>query len=413
MRPSGRIFSPCIQFGPVVGPRKSAWKGNALFFMYGHPSATIQRRENQERLKRRSRASELHAAAEMRLRDYLTHAIRYTGTDLEPAVRADIDIVINSVRKTYRYMLFVGLLVAVTDSRLHPRCLQLKAKCEGAFDARSLCKQVVVPFEKTMLKGRLGGSCDPYVSNPARLPMVEKGNDVKGALDRDHLFRLYGLLERAKTADMALRKKMFLYAYAQVLNRPATETSVAEFDVVNDVGLTPSPFFEFLASHTQGASAVATVAAFFRRFYGKGAEVKVHPLTESGASSNEVGDIDLLLKDGRSFAVEVKDKPYGDVDVHHACEKALAAGVRRVVFAFGPGAEKARPSDGALIGFWAEKGVEVTFLSIASSLGVAMAVSDALIRCEMANAIAEALHEMNAPDAVKNRFRELFNKGAA
>ena len=117
----------------------------------------------------------------MRLHDYLASSIGYSGEDLSPEVRADISTVVNSVRKTYRYMLFVGLLVAVTDRRFHPRCLQMKAKTDlaamdkEAFDARSLCKNVVVPFEKLVLKGKMGGSGDPYVSNPARLPMVEIG----------------------------------------------------------------------------------------------------------------------------------------------------------------------------------------------------------------------------------------------
>ena len=355
----------------------------------------------------------------MRLHDYLASSIGYSGEDLSPEVRADISTVVNSVRKTYRYMLFVGLLVAVTDRRFHPRCLQMKAKADlaamdkEAFDARSLCKNVVVPFEKLVLKGKMGGSGDPYVSNPARLPMVEKDNDAKSALDRDHLSRLYDVLELANGADMVLRKNLFRYAYAQVWERAATETSVAEFETIADDKLTSGPFFDFLESHTQGASSVAVLAAFFRRFYGKGTEVAVHPLTESGMSSREVGDIDLKLKDGRVFAVEVKDKPYKDIDVNHACEKALKAGVRRVVFAFGPQAEKSRPSDGVLASFWLEKGVELTFLSISSSLAVAMASSDAMLRCEMANAIADALHEMNAPDDVKGRFRDLFQARSA
>ena len=141
MRPSGRIFSPCIRFGPVVGLLLSAWKEVRSFYAWPMV-ATFLRREVDSRLKKNSRASALQAAADMRLRDYLASSIDYTGDDLSPEIRADICTIINSPRKTYRYMLFVGLLVAVTDKSLHPRCLQLKAKCEGAFDARSLCKQV-------------------------------------------------------------------------------------------------------------------------------------------------------------------------------------------------------------------------------------------------------------------------------
>jgi len=339
-----------------------------------------------------------------------------TGDGLPSDIRKNIAEVINCKRLTYRYMLFVGLLVAVTDRKLHPRCLQMKAKDKlaaigrEAFDARSLCKHVVVPFEKLLLKGRLGGSSDPYVSNPARLPMIEPGNDVKGVLDRFLLGQLYDVLEFADGADEALRKTMFSFAYALVLQREAPELSLLEFAVDEADGIDASLFFDFLESHTQGVSAVVTLAAFFRQYYGKDTRVVVHPITESGASSKEVGDIDLRFKDGRAYAVEVKDKPYADVDVNHACGKALKASVHKVVFAFGPDAEKKRPHDGALINFWREKGVELTFMSIDASLGVAMAMSDSTARVEFANGIAHALLEMNAPHDVIDLFKKTFGK---
>ena len=359
--------------------------------------------------KRKSRISELHTAAEVRLYDFFRASADYSGTEIPPEMRDHIRVVINSIRKTYRYMLFVGLLVAVTDQKLHPRCLQLKAGCEGAFDARSLCKSVVVPFEKKMLKGCLGGSCDPYVSNPARLPMVEKDNDAKGALDRDHLSRMYDVLEYAKASDLGMRKSLFRYAYGCVLKRQPQESSLADFGDLSAAGLGPDPFFDFLEAPTLGASAVATLAAYFRRFYGKDVRVIVHPLTESGSSPKEVGDIDLKFKDGRIYAVEVKDKPYTDVDVNHACEKALSVGVHRVIFAYGAEAEKKRPQDGVLVSAWSEKGVELTFLSIESALSVAMAVSDEMLRQELAQGMAEALGEMNAPGTVVDQFTKIFN----
>ena len=355
-----------------------------------------------------SKTKEFHAAAKLRLKDFLSPSMGYAGDDLPAELRDDIATVIDSHRKTYRYMLFVGLLASVTDVTLHPRCLQLKASCEGAFDARSLCKAVVVPFEKELLKGRLGGSCDPYVSNPARLPMVEKNNDVKGALDRDHLSRLYDVLEYAKGAELGVRKKLFRYAYARVLLRPALESSVVDYGLSVKPGLSVGPFFDFLNARTQGASAVAILAVFLRRHHGKGAEVIVHPLTESGASSNEVGDIDLQYADGSGCAVEVKAKPYTEVDVNHACEKALRAGVSRVIFAYGPAAEKTRPQDGVLQNLWMEKGLELTFVSIEATLSVCMAISDEKRRVEMARELSGVLIEMNAPDSVRDQFKNLF-----
>ena len=76
--------------------------------------------------------------------------------------------------KTFRYMLFTGLLAAVSDKNLHPRCLQVNARVPGAFDARSLCQKVVVPFEKKMLNGRLGASNEPFANKSARFDMIKK-----------------------------------------------------------------------------------------------------------------------------------------------------------------------------------------------------------------------------------------------
>lgn len=121
--------------------------------------------------------------------------------------------------------------------------------------------------------------------------MIEKNNDAKSTLDRDHLSRLYDVLEYAKNSDLSERKKLFRYAFSCVLARPAEESSLVEFGSLDTRSLDSRPFFDFLEAHTQGASAVAVITMFFRLFYEKGTHVVVHPLTESGASPKEVGDI--------------------------------------------------------------------------------------------------------------------------
>ena len=365
------------------------------------------------RMKNGPDTTKLYEAAELRLYDYLLPSQTATDDGLPTVVRDAIFDVINGKRKTYRYMMFVGLLVAITDKSLHPRCLQLQSGCDGAYDPCSLCKDVVSPFEKTMLKGRLGGSCDPYVSNPARHPMIEKTNKVKSSSDKIILGKLYDVLEFVRTAEDAMRKKMFCYAYGLVLNRPPTESSLVDFDVSVGSDVSADKFFDFLEAHTQGVSAVVTLAAYFRTCCGKVKSAVVHPITESGASPKEVGDIDLMLKDGCPVAVEVKDKPYKDVDVQHVCEKALKAGVHHVIFAFGPEAEKKRPQDGVLRNYWKEKGVQLACLSISSELCMAITLSDETKRCAFANDMGKALVEMNAPHDVIEVFKKTFKKDAA
>lgn len=364
-------------------------------------------------MKKESESAKLRAAAQMRIDQYFVSALDEKGDCLSSLVRSNIERIINGSHLTFRYMLFTGLLVAVTDRKFHPRCLQDNAQVEGAFDARSLCQKVVVPFEKKMLNGRLGASNEPYANKPARYPMIEKTNAVRKGTDEALLFALYDVLEFIHGAEDDVRRAAFRFMLSLVCRLPPNKASVTALPPIASSITDVEAFFAFLGAHTKGIASVSVLAAFFHMFYPVGTKIKVHPSTESGASSNEVGDIDLEFADGRTYAVEVKDKSYSDVDVNHACEKALHSGVSKLVFASGMNAGRSRVSWGALVDYWAEKGIELSHLSIEDSLGVAMAVTDRSGRYKMASCIGQVLDEMNASRDVKDLFARTFKgKGA-
>ena len=329
----------------------------------------------------------------MRIETLFVDASTETGEGLPAQVLSDIDAVVNGGHKTFRYMLFTGLLAAVTDRNLHPRCLQAQAQVEGSFDARSLCQHVVVPFEKTFLRGRLGASGEPYANKPARFAMIELSNNVRKGPDTATLRRLYDVLEFVRLASDAIRTKAFCYALKLILLRPPNAATVLAVEPVSSSRLDHARFFDFLGAHTGGVSAV-----------------EVHPANESGTSSREVGDIDLVLAGGKRYAVEVKDKPFSDIDVQHACERTLSAGVGKLVFALGVAAERSRFHEGALVETWAEKGLELTFLKIQDVLGTALCIVDGVGRRDFANGLYQALAEMNAPDSVMQRFVHTFGE---
>ena len=72
-------------------------------------------------MKERSATSDLCAKAKMRIEALFVDASTETGEGLPAQVLSDIYAVINGGHKTFRYMLFTGLLAAVTDRKLHPR----------------------------------------------------------------------------------------------------------------------------------------------------------------------------------------------------------------------------------------------------------------------------------------------------
>lgn len=360
-------------------------------------------------LKESSELGTLCDKAKMRIEAFFVKAASSTNWDLPVGLSSDIVAVINGNHKTFRYMLFTGLLVAVTDMKLHPRCLQKSAKIEGAFDARSLCQKVVVPFEKTYLAGRLGASNEPYVNKPARFEMVDLCNKVRKGADAEGLKHLYDALEVVRESAMELREKAFCFTLAQILKRPPSAASVVCTAPLRVDSIEHRSFFEFLDAHTGGASAVALLAAYFKILFGADAKIEAHPVNESGASSREVGDIDVEVEPGRRFAVEVKDKPYTRVDVMHACEKTLASGVKKLIFAVGPRGMKARVPEGALMDAWREKGLGLSFVAIEDLLGGFLCVQDEVGMEAMARATYDFLNMMKVSDAVSAEFNKAFN----
>ena len=81
------------------------------------------------------------------------------------------------------------------EGRANPLVLQAGAPLQGAFDARSLCHGVVVPFEQTVLEKRLGGANEPFLNKPARYTHLSMDNAVRRGKDRTTLPRLIEVFE--------------------------------------------------------------------------------------------------------------------------------------------------------------------------------------------------------------------------
>jgi hypothetical protein len=88
----------------------------------------------------------------------------------DPRLIKAVSTSVNSSTKTFRYVLPTQLLSKLADPSLDSRCLQSQRGGQGAFDARSVAKLVIAPFDQNN-ENVLGGSEDPYVSNPLRVPV--------------------------------------------------------------------------------------------------------------------------------------------------------------------------------------------------------------------------------------------------
>ena len=102
----------------------------------------------------------------------------YTQATISPTTECKykdfIDYVIDNTHLTYKYVLFTALLSKSTDESVNALCLQKHSTLPGAYDARTVCHKVIVPFEMETLKKALGGSNEPFLNKPARFPELSK-----------------------------------------------------------------------------------------------------------------------------------------------------------------------------------------------------------------------------------------------
>ncbi len=87
-----------------------------------------------------------------------------------------VDRLTNSPVKSIRYAIATQLVVKIADPNRNLLSVQQKDDAEGAWDARSFAKKVIVPWEADN-HGVLGSSAEPYASKPLRRTKLHRGMD--------------------------------------------------------------------------------------------------------------------------------------------------------------------------------------------------------------------------------------------
>jgi hypothetical protein len=249
----------------------------------------------------------------------------------------NIEEVIVGSQKTYRYILITALLALATEPKVNPLCLQASSSMEGAYDARSLCHKVIVPFEKKYLEDRLGGSNEPYLNNPARFKEISLTNAVRGGKSKEILKTLHSILSSIQPQDAF---QYLVFCIKCTLKRKPKGISSIQLSGASLGNRSPViKFVESLMMKTsQGETSALITAALFQMLAGTYDEtfyVEAHSVNQSGASSNEVSDIDVYHGPELLFTIEVKDKDFNEHDIEHAVKKAMDVGSSRLFFVCG------------------------------------------------------------------------------
>lgn len=251
----------------------------------------------------------------------------------------DIETILKGSHKTYRYVLVTALISKATNGNIDPLSLQAQDYSAGAYDARTIAHGVLVPFEREYLPNSLGGSNEPYLNKPARFPRLTVDNAVRRGNDQRTLELLIAVLNQIKDSSTAFEYLKSALAVMEEISHSINkkyEIPIELLSVTQNLQLILDYIWELSSKSCEGETCAIIVAALEQLYNPKDYFVVAHKVNESGSSSKEIGDVDILdCKKNIVSSIEVKDKDFVKEDVQHAITKFIEAKLLRTMFVYG------------------------------------------------------------------------------
>lgn len=328
--------------------------------------------------------------------------------------------VILGSHKTYRYILVTNLLAKAVNPKANALCLQAGAPLRGAFDSRSLCHKVIVPFERDRLANSLGASNEPYLNKPARFTHLSEGNAVRDENDRAILTTLIEIANAVNDAGSGTAFQCLSCCFKLL------EKTIANNELLSTVKTIITPdlidIYAFIGRYIEesleGETCASIVGAVEKQFYSclKGEyRVEVHKVNESGASSREIGDIDVYDGDTCFYSIEVKDKAFTVYDVEHAFNKMIAAHINRGSFVYGPRATFDEDKVKITLYNFEQKRFVTLFMGVLPYVRLVLFQSPQARTREFLQILLDTAKEMNVKDCTLLRIHsiaeEMLGKG--
>ena len=271
------------------------------------------------------------------LHDYwvkIIDAEQLADTSLPQNIMDAIKKSINSKTKTYRYVLPTHVLAKLTNPALDSRSIQASSGGVGAFDARSLCHNLIVPFDKAN-QNVLGGSPEPYVNNPLRVPMVSPSNR-EHQKDKDGWDALCVVLDAVEASNDPRFTELIFKQILIEIHRRLAYVQVA-YPIPTRISFTSACelISEFIQIQSGGEHPQAIAFAIFKTIgerFELYSDVVRSKVNTSDASSEQVADIECFDGDKIILAVEVKDKTLTVEQMKSKIDEARSKKVSEILF---------------------------------------------------------------------------------
>lgn len=244
----------------------------------------------------------------------------------DPVLATAVFESVNSKTKTYRYVLPTQLVAKLADPSLDCTCVQAARPGTGAFDARSVAKDVIVPLDQTNDRV-LGGSEDPYVSNPLRIAEIT-AEHRESQKDKRGWDSLCTVLEQVQQSnDSGFVASVFKQVLAAVFRRLSDVKVTYPAPRRISLEATLSLIVDFTRERSGGDRFEAVTTALFQAIgkrFNLFAGVRRSNVTTADQRSGMLADVECVDASGEIvLVVEAKDR---ELTVTHVSSKI--AGIR-------------------------------------------------------------------------------------
>lgn len=366
----GSQSSKFTQIGNAVPCNLGNAVANMVISILNHKSSIIY--SNQDNL---TLFMEDKYTVEKKDAEQLIRALFAEPKHLDDEIAKNIDWVIRGTHKTYKYVLVNALLAKAVNEHIDALSLQAGDESSGAYDARSLCHSVLVPFERECVPNSLGNSNEPFLNKPARFPRLTTDNAVRSGNDRKTLELVISILTTIKTSEDAVKYLSSalhtMKCISDNYNDKFTIDQTVAANFSNAQGVLT--LISSLINESCEGEVCPLVVAAVEQLVSPEYKVVPHKVNESGTSSNEVGDIDIYDENGICKSIEVKDKNFTKEDVEHAINKFKAAGVANSLFIYGPNANFDSVEVDQLAARYGRKGTYCAIVSILDFVKIRLA----------------------------------------
>ncbi len=320
--------------------------------------------------------------------------------------------ILRSKSVAHRFSLITQLAGGVLDSTRNLLALQTGSGIKGAWDPRSFCGKIIVPWLRNH-KAPLGNSADPYVSNPLRRPTVSPRPEGVKPSSFPLWATLHEILNEAAT-DKKLAEK-FLSQSICILMRMIDEQDLP-LKVPGRVAPASIQFVveQFLSEGSGGDRAVAVSAAIFSELLSKFlgiSKVEREVVNAADASTQSVGDISCYDSDGSLvLAIEVKERSLSFEDVRSALEKISQSPLGKFIFA-APQIEKidlSKIRDEAESRFRMEKR-SLFHVTVDGLLATSLMMNDEAAHINFIRGVDSMLTKYNTQPANRQAWRDLVH----